>query len=126
MLSEAGFTEVLKTSFGDNYQPVAVEADKILRANLSDADYTEIDSKIPNQYVGVLYRFAAKIAQQYGINDAGKAGGENPSGNQKGDVKSTQSELRKKIVEADAAGKWEDKKRYQAELEETYGIKKKA
>lgn len=125
MFSEEGFLKTLETSFGKDYKPIAAEADKILKENLSDADYAELDSKIPNQYVGIMYRFAAKIKEQYGISESGKAAAEDPSGNNPGDIKAKQTELRAKIREADKAGKFDDKARYQAELDATYGVKSK-
>lgn len=129
MLSEDGFAKVMEDSFGKDYKPVSQEADKILKANLSDADYTELDTNIPNKYVGIMYRFADKIKKQYGINDAGKGGEDDPSGSQSGNIVEVRKDLRKKISELTGAGKQykqEDLDVLQRQLEDTYGIKKKA
>lgn len=119
MFSKEGMTEVLKESFGDNYDARSKDASKLLKSNLTEAD-VEVLETLPNQHLALLYRFADKMREQYGASESG-AQAEGGTTGATVDVKGKRAELNKQLQELTSKPhKAEDKAELMRQLEATY------
>jgi hypothetical protein len=123
--SKDGIDGMLKESFGKDgadYKKVAGGVVNFTKELLSEEDQKFIDTKLPNDALGVFYRLAHSVMSKFGVKEgyiAGEGGGEGGSG--KGDISKRAGELRKQI--ADLSGKPHtaaDKKKLVDELNALY------
>ena len=96
MYDKDGFMAELKTSFGNDYEKVAGDTAKILASHLNENDKALLD-KIPNQYLGVIYRVAANLNKAYGASESGSAASA-PSTVSVVDVEKRAGEIRNEII----------------------------
>lgn len=73
--SEDGLIAEKKASFGDNYEAMGAKVAKTISSNLSKEDLAIVDTKLPNNVVGIIYRLAANMEKKYGASESGAAAG---------------------------------------------------
>lgn len=73
--SEEGLLAEKKASFGDNYEAMGAKVAKTISSNLSKEDLAIVDTKLPNNVVGIIYRLAANMEKAYGASESGAAAG---------------------------------------------------
>jgi len=71
--SEEGLLAEKKASFGDNYEAMGAKVAKTISSNLSKEDLAIVDTKLPNNVVGIIYRLAANMEKKYGASESGAA-----------------------------------------------------
>ena len=97
--SKEGMEEVFKASFGDDFKKVGGETAVFLKENLSAEDQKMMDM-VPNNLLGLFYRFANKVKTEYGATETGKGAAQGKAG-QTGDKEAIRSEIRQKIRDID-------------------------
>lgn len=73
MYNKDGFMAELKQSFGDGYEKVAGATAKMLASHLNEADRALLE-KMPNNFLGLIYRAAGNMAKAYGASEGGHGG----------------------------------------------------
>lgn len=125
--SADGFKEVMSQNFGEKYDALVVQGQKIFKENLTPEQQKILDV-MPNAYVAPLYqlvqKYEAKIEQMkkdYGVNENGNAHLENKGGFQPPDIGKVRSELRGKIRDIEARPHTAaDKQKLVDDLQATY------
>lgn len=69
MFGEENFNEVMKKSFGEGYKEQIAKITPIISKNVNDADKAMIDA-LPNEFLGLFYRYAENLQKQYGIKES--------------------------------------------------------
>ena len=96
MYDKDGFIAELKTSFGAEHEKVAGEAAKTLAANLN-ADDKALLEKVPNQFLGLIYRAVANLNKAYGATESGAPASGSPSAVPAVDIEVAATKLRDDI-----------------------------
>lgn len=81
MFDKDGFDKILETSFGEKWKDAGGQTAKIIAGLVTESD-RELLEKVPNQYLGLVYRITAAMEKKYGAKEtgAGAEGGEGASG----------------------------------------------
>ena len=77
--SKEGMEEVFKSAFGDDFKKVGGETAVFLKEHLSEEDQKMMDM-VPNNLLGLFYRFANKVKTEYGATETGKGAAQGKAG----------------------------------------------
>lgn len=96
--SADGFKAEMVKSFGDKYDATVASIVNEHKQHLSQDDQALMD-KIPNQYLGVVYRLTSAMQKAYGANEGGADAHTQKGGAPIGeDINKVRSELRSQIT----------------------------
>lgn len=121
MFSKEGMQAELKKTFGDDNQKAGQVINMV--SDILGAEGKEfMETKIPNHFVGFMFKFMDAVKTKYGINDSGTGGeGGEGGGGKGGDVNAIRADLRAQIRALDARQHTaEEKATLQAKLDATY------
>jgi len=94
---EKGWKEILKRSFGDDFESKGGELTGFMKMNATESDQKFIDAA-PNEVMGAFYRILDNVKQAYGVKESG-TGGKHPAGvTGLQDKGAMQSDLRNQII----------------------------
>jgi len=93
---EKGWKEILKTSFGDEFETKGGEVTGFIKKNAVEADQKLIEAA-PNEVLGAFYRIIDNVKKAYGANEAG-TGAAAPGTSGVVDKAAQQKVIRDKIV----------------------------
>lgn len=124
MYDKDGFMAELKSSFGDDYEKVSGEVAKTLAANLS-ADDKQLLERVPNKFLGIIYRAAASLNKAYGATESGAQTNTPPGQVSEVNLEKRASELRNEIIAiTNKPHTAEEKQRLVDELNSLYNPKR--
>lgn len=95
--SAEGFKAEMSKSFGDKYEANVAAIVKEHKQHLTPEDQAAMD-KIPNAYLGLIYRLTNAMQKAYGANENGDAHTEKSGAPVGEDIGKVRSELRQKIA----------------------------
>lgn len=96
MYDKDSFLAELKTSFGAEHEKVAGQAAKTLAANLNAEDKALLE-KVPNQFLGLIYRTVANLNKAYGASESGAPANSAPGNIGAVDVEAQATKIRNDI-----------------------------
>lgn len=99
--SADGLKEIFKGMFGNEFEQKSGETINFTKELLSEADREYIDKKMPNETLGVFYRFAKSVMDKFGVKEGTKAGegGEGRAGITGDDLRKQADDVRKQLRE---------------------------
>lgn len=125
MFSAEGMYAELEKAFGAEWKETGGATAKILKANLSAEDAAMMD-KLPNPFLGLVYRMANNLIKGYGITESGAHTGASAGAQQPGDINKVRESLRTEIAALSIKPHTaEDKQQLVDKLNATYEVKGK-
>lgn len=99
--SADGLKEIFKGMFGNEFEHKSGETINFTKELLSESDREYIDKKMPNETLGVFYRFANSVMDKFGVKEGTKAseGGEGGQGVTGDDLRTQADDVRKQLRE---------------------------
>lgn len=122
MFSADGMKAELKKVFGDDADGRSKEVVNMVAGLLGEEGKQFMETKLPNHFVGFMYKFMDAVRAKYGVNDSGNGGnGGEGGGGKGGDVNAVRADLRAQIRALDSRQHTaEEKAALQAKLDATY------
>ncbi len=99
LFDKDGFIESLKKNFGDEYEKKSAVINQIFQKHLSKEDQTFLDEKMPNEFLGLVYRLVDNLQKAYGITESGTPGEAGTGARPAVDVEAMRKEIRGQIAE---------------------------
>lgn len=120
IFNKEAFGKELETSFGKNFAPIATATAKEIKSNLSTEDAALLE-KVPNQYLGLIYRLTNNMVKAYGVNEGDAASNAPNSPAQAPDVTAQRKQIRADIAALQGKAHTADEKAaLVAKLDATY------
>lgn len=121
MFSADGMKAELKNVFGDDADGRSKDVINMVADILGPEGKEFVETKIPNHFIGFMYKFMDSVRAKYGINDSGNGGNGGEGGSGGGDINSVRAEIRAQIRALDSRTHTaEEKAALQAKLDATY------
>lgn len=95
--SADGMNKALETSFGAEWKEVGGATARILKENLSGEDAAMMD-KLPNVFLGLVYRMANNLIKGYGIEETGAHTGAGAGKMSPNDIGASRDAIRAEIT----------------------------
>lgn len=97
--TQEGMDKELEASFGKDFKQTAGVVAREVKEILSAEDNKLLDEAIPNQFLGLFYRYGAALHKKYGASETGAAASGGQSGAPAQDINKVRTELRAKIAD---------------------------
>lgn len=98
MFSAEGMNAELEKAFGAEWKEVGGLTARILKQNLNAGDAAMMD-KLPNQFLGLVYRMANNLIKGYGIKESGAHTEAGAGAQQPADVAAVRADLLKQLLD---------------------------